>query len=179
MRLDGSCHCGSVRFSVESTHPVPYQLCYCSICRKTQGGAGAAINLSAEAATLEVTGREHARIYHARLRSSDGSTEVSDAERVFCGLCGSALWLFSPDWPELLHPFASAIDTDLPTPPERTHIMLDFKPDWVAVAAGPHDRRCEQFPTESIADWHRRVMDWSTAEARSRSGSRSPGPNDA
>lgn len=40
MYLEGSCHCGAVRFGVESPHPYPYQRCYCSICRKTAGGGG-------------------------------------------------------------------------------------------------------------------------------------------
>ena len=154
MRLDGSCHCGKVRFSVESLRPVPYQLCYCSICRKTQGGSGAAINLSADASTLTVEGREHTRIYNAKL----GGGDVSDAERVFCAICGSALWLFSPDWPDLLHPFASAIDSELPRAPERTHMMLGSKPDWVEVDAGPKDRQFDEYPDESIADWHKRVL---------------------
>lgn len=47
MLLKGSCRCGSVRFEVQSHTPVPYQLCYCSICRKQQGGGGYAINPSA------------------------------------------------------------------------------------------------------------------------------------
>jgi len=59
MLLEGSCHCGSVRFSVESAHPYPFNLCYCSICRKTAGGGGFAINLSATSETLRVQGREN------------------------------------------------------------------------------------------------------------------------
>ena len=51
--------------------------------------------------------------------------------RSFCKICGTALWGWHPDWPDLLHPFASAIDTDLPVPPARSHIMLDFKAPWV------------------------------------------------
>ena len=117
MLLEGSCHCQAVRFRVQSPHPYPFNLCYCSICRKTQGGGGFAINLGGEAESLEVEGREHVRIYHARLH---GGFE-SPAMRHFCGLCGSALWLFDPRWPELVHPFASAIDSPLPVPPERVH----------------------------------------------------------
>ena len=41
--LEGSCHCGAVRFSVKSHTPQPYMHCYCSICRKTAGGGGYAI----------------------------------------------------------------------------------------------------------------------------------------
>ena len=57
MRLDGSCHCRAVRFTLRSRHPVPYQRCYCGVCRKTQGGGGYAVNLAADAASLEVEGR--------------------------------------------------------------------------------------------------------------------------
>lgn len=39
MHLEGACHCRRVRFSVETPHPYPFSLCYCSICRKTAGGA--------------------------------------------------------------------------------------------------------------------------------------------
>ena len=125
MKLEGSCHCRRVRSTVESDHEIPYQRCYCSICRKTQGGGGWSVNLAADARTLRVTGRRFTRTYHARMdEGRDTAPEISAAERVFCASCGSALWLFDPDWPELLHPFASAIDTPLPVPPEHTHLML-------------------------------------------------------
>ncbi len=153
MKLDGSCHCGAVRFSLESRHPYPFNLCYCSICRKTAGGGGYAINLGGDADSLSVTGEDCLRIYQARI----GTGEVSPAKRHFCGTCGSALWLWDPRWPELIHPFASAIDTDLPTPPERTHLMLSSKASWVAVASGADDRHFEHYPSESIADWHKRL----------------------
>ncbi len=158
MRLEGSCHCGAVAFSLESATPVPYQRCYCSICRKTQGGGGYAVNLGGEATSLAVTGREHARSYHARMTPPGRKPERhSKAERVFCGRCGSGLWLFDPDWPELIHPFASAIDTELPVAPEHTHLLLDAKPDWVDVERGPRDQVFDGFPDESIAEWHERT----------------------
>ncbi|MGB3390465.1 MAG: GFA family protein, partial [Pseudaminobacter sp.] len=67
MLLKGSCRCGAVRFSVESHTPVPYQLCYCSICRKQQGGGGYAINLGADANTLRIDGEEHLGLYRASI----------------------------------------------------------------------------------------------------------------
>ncbi|GAA0576642.1 GFA family protein [Halomonas salifodinae] len=152
MRLQGSCHCGAVRFSVESPHPYPYQRCYCSICRKTAGGGGYAINLSGHAATLEVEGAEHKGIYRVVI---DG--ETSPGERHFCRHCASALWVFDPRWPELVHPFASAIDTELPIPPERVHLLLDSKASWVEVEARDTDKCFAGYPEESIADWHRRL----------------------
>src|SRR5690606_18685677 len=151
MQLEGSCHCGAVQFAVRSRHPYPYQRCYCSICRKTQGGGGYAINLSADARTMKLTGVEHISIYHARLSSDDGKQRESSAERHFCSRCGSALWLFSPEWPDLIHPFASAIDIDLPVPPEHTHLFLDSKAPWVEVEASPSDKLFKGYPEESIA----------------------------
>ncbi|MBA1288639.1 GFA family protein [Pseudomonas japonica] len=153
MHLEGSCHCGAVRFSLDSPHPYPYQRCYCSICRKTQGGGGYAINLGGDARSMKVTGEDSINVYHARM--PDGSR--STAERHFCKHCGSGLWLFSPEWPELIHPFASAIDTELPVPPEHTHLLLNSKASWVEVQSGPEDKRFEQYPEESIADWHQRL----------------------
>jgi hypothetical protein len=158
MLLQGSCHCGEVRFKVKSPHPYPFNLCYCSICRKTTGAGGYAINLSAEFATLEVEGREHIRVYRAKIRDEDsGEINQSLAERSFCGLCGSALWLWDPRWPELVHPLAAVIDSELPVPPERTHLMLDSKASWVVVRADPQDKQFAEYPEESIADWHERL----------------------
>jgi hypothetical protein len=153
MHLEGSCHCGAVSFSLESPHPYPFNLCYCSICRKTQGGGGYAINLSGKAATLKVTGKRNLAVYHAKME--DGSE--SPAERNFCRKCGSALWLWDPRWPELIHPFASAIDSELPKAPERTHLMLGSKASWVPVQAGRKDQQFDDYSDESIADWHQRL----------------------
>ena len=158
MKLEGSCHCGAVRFTVSSANPYPYQRCYCSICRKTQGGGGYSINLAGDAASMKVTGGDKVTVYHAKMRDPEGEDEhTSSAERHFCSLCGSALWLFSPGWPELIHPFASAIDTNLPVPPQRTHLLLDSKASWVEIEAHQGDKMFADFPEESIAQWHERL----------------------
>lgn len=147
MKLQGSCHCNAVKFTVESPHPAPFNLCYCSICRKTAGAGGFAINLGARSETLEVEGREHISTFQ--------SSET--CERTFCALCGSALWVYSPNWPELIHPHASAIDTPLPVPPERTHLMLGSRANWAEPQVGPNDKTFDEYPGESIAEWHERT----------------------
>ncbi len=158
MQLDGSCHCGSVRFSLHSAHPYPFNLCYCSICRKTAGGGGYAINLAGDYNTMQVLGHEHVGIYQpTSIDAETGKVETNESIRHFCTRCGSALWIWDKRWPELVHPFASAIDSDLPTPPEHTHMMLQFKAPWVEVHAGPHDKKFDLYPDESIADWHKRL----------------------
>lgn len=64
---------------------------------------------------------------------------------------------YDPEYPELMHPFASAIDTELPKPPERVHIMLDFAASWVEVVDGASDRHHQRYPNESLAQWHSRL----------------------
>ena len=156
MKLEGSCHCGAVAFSVDAYAPVPFLRCYCSICRKTAGGGGYAINLGANAKTLEVKGGRYIKIYRARMREEGKKTTTSRGERNFCGKCGSCLWLFDPEWPELVHPFASAIDTPLPEAPDRVHMMLDFKANWADVPKGKGEKHVRRYPKESLEAWHRR-----------------------
>jgi hypothetical protein len=151
--LRGSCRCGAVRFTVESHTPHPYQLCYCSICRKA-GGAGYAINIMGDHATLEVEGADAIGMFRAAI-AEGGQSRTGPCQRNFCTRCGTMLWVYDDDWPDLVHPFAAAIDSELPVPPERVHMMLDFKPGWVPVAAGPSDRRYGRYSEQSIEDWHR------------------------
>src|SRR5438105_14556250 len=157
MQLKGSCHCGSVAFTLYSAHPYPFNLCYCSICRKTAGGGGYAINLGGDAETLSVEGMEHINVYQAKLPDETGELKESTAQRSFCKKCGSALWVWDPSWPELIHPFASAIDTKLPVPPERTHLMLGSRASWVEPHIGSRDQKFDEYPKESIAEWHQRL----------------------
>ena len=155
MHLDGSCRCGAVVFSVQTHAPVPYQRCYCSICRKTAGSGGYAINLSADSSTLNVEDRSAIGSFHAQI---DG--ERSPAERSFCTRCGTPLWLYDKRWPELLHPLASVIDTPLPNAPATTHLLLADKPDWVEPQIGPDDLVFTGYPEESIEVWHKRHGLW-------------------
>lgn len=158
MKLEGSCHCGAVGFTLESTHPYPFNYCYCSICRKTAGGGGYAINLGGENSSLQVEGEENITVYQATITNeSTGLPEQSPARRNFCRLCGSALWAWDPRWPELIHPFASAIDTELPVAPEHTHLMIGSKASWVEVWKREDDKVFDEYPDESIAAWHQRL----------------------
>lgn len=42
-------------------------------------------------------------------------------------------------------------------PPERTHLMLEFKAPWVPLHADAQDRQHPRYPEESIAGWHKRL----------------------
>ena len=152
MKLEGSCHCGAVTFTLTSKHPYPFNYCYCSVCRKTNGSGGYGINISGDYTSLIIQGQEHINIYQAKLNG-----KVSNAKRHFCKHCSSGLFLYDDRWPELVHPFASAIDSELPTPPEYTHLMIGSKSDWVPINNNGKDKCFDEYPEESIAQWHARL----------------------
>jgi hypothetical protein len=162
MRLEGSCHCGAVKFSVNSKSPYPYNWCYCATCRKTGGGGGYAINIMGDAATLEIEGEDSITVYRSKkndrgLYEADG---LGFSRRHFCKHCGSMLWVWNPKWPELVHPAASAIDTPLPEPAERYAMMTRYAPAWADVPSGPGVTRFEQYTDCSIEEWHNRRGLW-------------------
>lgn len=160
IKLSGSCYCKAVTFTVHSSEPIPFNQCYCSICRKTAGAGGYAINLGADFDTLQINGRENIGMFHANLTDEKtGEIVQSKAERSFCKKCGSALWVWSPEWPKQLHPHASAIDTDLPQPPQKWHMMLGSKASWDIPCIHDGDRKFDEFPDESLADWHKKHAD--------------------
>jgi hypothetical protein len=158
MNIEGSCYCGRVRFRALSHTPYPYMRCYCSICRKSGGGGGYAINIMAEADSLEFEGGEHLHYHHGRVEDSQHPAQMvaSPGKRYFCKHCGSAVWVADPRWPRWVYPFASAVDTALPAPPESVHIMLDFAAPWVQVPRGETHRHFQRYPDESILAWHKR-----------------------
>jgi hypothetical protein len=157
MKLKGSCHCGAVTFSVDSHTPQPYMRCYCSICRKTAGGGGYAVNIMGDTKTLKVRGAKNIAVYRARFKEAGAKKPtLSKARRHFCAKCASALWVWDPRWAEWVYPFASAIDTPLPKPPEDVSIMLDFAAPWSDVPKGRGHKHFREYPSESIVDWHRK-----------------------
>jgi hypothetical protein len=146
MQLAGSCFCGAVRFTVETRTPYPYRRCYCGRCRKTAGGTGAAANILAQASSLAVEGADELTEYAA-----------PDTTRTrFCSRCGSALYLTIDAAPDFVYPFASAVDSPLPEPPERVHVFTVEAPAWARPPSSPDDYSTERNTRESIDEWHRR-----------------------
>ncbi|GGI78072.1 GFA family protein [Legionella impletisoli] len=159
MKLKGSCHCQSVQFECESHSPYPYMRCYCSICRKTAGGGGYAINIMGIADTLTVQGQESISIYQAGLfPEKKEKSELSSGRRHFCKQCGSCLWVSDPNWPQLIHPFASAIDTPLPKAPETIHMMVEFAVSWCDIP--DKELKYQNYPPLSIEAWHKKHELW-------------------
>jgi len=158
MLIEGSCYCGRVKFRAFSHTPYPYMRCYCSMCRKTAGGGGYAVNIMAEASRFSVEGEEHVAAHDNWTDDEEqpGKRKRSLGKGYYCRDCGSALWAADPRWPQWVYPFASAVDTPMPRPPETVHIMLEFAAPWVAVPSGAGHRHLARYPDESIEDWHKR-----------------------
>jgi len=158
MKLEGSCHCQQVKFSLDSEEYYPFARCYCSICRKTAGTGGYAINLGGDFSTLKIKGKENISVYQALITDpKTRETRQSPAQRSFCKHCGTALWAWDPRWPELVHPHAGAIDTPLPVPPQHVHLMLDSRAAWVEPQIEEEDLQFDEYPDESLAAWHERM----------------------
>lgn len=153
VKLSGSCHCGAVRFTLESSTPVPYQLCLCSVCRKV-GGVGGSINLGGHSSTLKVEGKENLSVYKAIMNRDTPQEHIASSERNFCSKCSSMLWLYDEHWPELIHPFASAIDSELKEPDALVCIKLDSKPAHVRLPEGKKETYQDYGPY-SLEEWHK------------------------
>jgi hypothetical protein len=153
MQLVGSCQCAKVTFTVDSETPVPFMYCFCSICRKLEGGAFGC-NIMGRRSTLVVRGRRHLRVYHPRIRRPRKRAQVSEGERWFCGACGTHLYVLDERWPEGVWPNVSAIDTPLPAAPEQVSMMVRYKPRWVPAAMLGNGPRYPEYPKLSIMAWH-------------------------
>ena len=157
MKLAGSCSCGAVAFTVASHTPYPYMRCYCSICRKTAGGGGYAINIMGTAASLRMRGKKFVSVFRARVREKNagarhacrrraGISARNAAARSGCGTRAG---------PEFVYPFASAIDTKLPKPAGGSGDHARLTPRrGRRFHAGAGIPTFREYPKEGIADWH-------------------------
>jgi hypothetical protein len=59
-----------------------------------------------------------------------------------------------------VHPFVSAIDTELPKAPSTVHLLLRDKASWVEPQIGPNDDCFDGYPKLSIEDWHKKHVLW-------------------
>jgi hypothetical protein len=120
--IEGSCLCGGVAYQITSEiHHMHF--CHCAMCRKAHGSAFATY-VGVHPRDLKFTrGQE----LISRYRSSN------EAERSFCGRCGSNL-LFDPNaTPEVVWIAVGGFDSD---PKERpcAHIYVDSKAPWFEIS---------------------------------------------
>jgi hypothetical protein len=97
----GRCGCGAVRFEVTAPFASAFY-CHCTRCQR-RTGTGAAASARAQPGSFRVVaGEDHLR----RWTLADGF------DKVFCGLCGSALFAQSPADPEVVAVRLGAVDGD-------------------------------------------------------------------
>ena len=87
--LTGGCGCGAVRFEIREPF-VSANYCHCTRCQRRTGTAASANAHTAPGSFHLLSGEEHLRAW-----APEGG-----AAKVFCGLCGSALFSHRPggDW---------------------------------------------------------------------------------
>jgi hypothetical protein len=106
---------------------------------------------------MEVQGQEYVKTYAVETPDpKTGALHASSNVRSFCGECGTHLWCHDKNWAHWVYPYASAIDTKLPTPPHCVHIMLKSKAAWVEPAVGVNDQQFDEYPDLGIEEWHKK-----------------------
>ena len=115
--LTGGCGCGAVRFEVTAA-PVSAAYCHCTRCQRRTGTAAAITARVAPGSFRLVAGEEHVRAWEP----DDGF------EKMFCGLCGSALFSRNPQDPSVIGVRFGAFDRDPGIRPQHRQFVAYAAP---------------------------------------------------
>lgn len=124
-RIEGHCLCGSVTIRIDGGYVAAVGACHCGMCQRWNGVLHASFD--AEADAVEVTG---AVTRHA----SSGF-----AERAFCPVCGSHLWMRDTHKPDDIYELMPGLFPAARDFPLNSEIYTDCAPAYVALA-GEHRR---------------------------------------
>jgi hypothetical protein len=116
--LTGGCGCGAVRFEI--TEPLlSAGYCHCTRCQRRSGTAASANARAASGSVRIVAGEEELRAW-----APEGGRE-----KVFCGLCGSALFSREPGTTDNTGVRLGAIDGDPGVRP-RSRQYVAYAATW-------------------------------------------------
>jgi len=133
-RLIGGCGCGAVRFEVAA--PLgPARYCHCTRCQRRTGTAASVSAIAAPGSIVVTQGAEHLR----------GWTPEGGREKVFCGLCGSALFIRHPETGEIAGVRLGAIDGDPGVRPTARQFVAYAAP-WEPIPDDGLARHDERMP---------------------------------
>ncbi|MGH2941378.1 MAG: GFA family protein [Solirubrobacteraceae bacterium] len=133
-RLTGGCGCGAVRFEVAA--PLgPARYCHCTRCQRRTGTAASASAIVEPGSIVVTQGTEHLR----------GWTPEGGREKVFCVLCGSALFIGHPDTSEIVGVRLGAIDGDPGVRPTARQFVAYAAP-WEPIPDDRLARHDERMP---------------------------------
>jgi hypothetical protein len=130
-QLSGRCLCGAVSLAIDGGYVAAVGACHCSKCQRSAGVMWAAFMADADAVT--VTGKV----------ATYASTPF--AERTFCPVCGSNLWLRDGDDPKAAYELMPALFPEASAFPLISEIYTDCRPAYVPLTG---DHR-----TKTRAEW--------------------------
>lgn len=128
----GECLCGAVRFRADWPSLFVAH-CHCTMCQRAHGAAFVT--------WVSVPSRQaHIDDPDAMLRWHQSSLE---AERGFCGSCGSSLFFRSKRWPNELHIARANFIGEVDRTPQ-VHAFYDTHVDWIGMDDGLPRRSAEE-----------------------------------
>lgn len=123
--LSGHCLCGAVTVTVTGAHDPRPGACHCRMCQRWSGGLFLCFNAEAEGVTIEGPVTRYA---------SSGF-----AERAFCAVCGSHLWMRDTDTADASYELMPGLFDEELSAPLRSEIYADRAMASVRLA-GDHRR---------------------------------------
>ena len=123
--VDGHCLCGAVTIRIAGMHDPRPGACHCRMCQRWSGGLFLLFNAEADGVT--VTGP----VTHY---ASSGF-----AERAFCSICGSHLWMRETDAETAPYGFMPGLFDEARDWPLRSEIYVDRAPASIRLS-GDHPR---------------------------------------
>jgi hypothetical protein len=114
---EGGCLCGAIRYRVEG-EPLDAGYCHCRMCQRSAGAPVLAW------ATFKVEQVEVLEGVPLRYRSSP------EAQRAFCGACGTQLWFVTSKAPLLIDVTLASLDDPASIVPEY-HIWTASRIPWL------------------------------------------------
>jgi hypothetical protein len=132
--LTGGCGCGAVRFDVVAALG-PARYCHCSGCQRRTGTAASVSAIAPPGSVVVTLGAEHLR----------GWAPEGRRERVFCVLCGSALFIGHPETGEIAGVRLGAIDGDPGVRPTARQFVAHAAP-WEPIPDDGLARHDERMP---------------------------------
>ena len=119
-RVDGSCCCGAIRFTL--TLPSRFCAhCHCSNCRRAHG-----------AAFVTYAGFRRDQLHLTGEKRLTRHVTETGATRSFCSRCGSTLFYEGPRWPGEIHVALANIDGPIDRMPDA-HVYVDHGVDWFEI----------------------------------------------
>jgi len=120
----GGCLCGAVRYVI--TLPTLWCAhCHCSQCRRFHGAGYVTWTGVPEDRFQVAQGQEHLRWYQSS----------AEAQRGFCGQCGSSLLFRSQRWPGEMHITVASLEGEIDQKPQA-NVFYSTHVDWVPVDTG-------------------------------------------